>query len=80
MEKGKKDKEVQLQQDTKKDTSKIDCFCCSEKGHYSNDCPEEDKIAKKDWAIKNELMMSQIKNKGDSYCQPVISEEQTEHW
>jgi len=77
------DEEVQLQQDYKKDTSKIDCFCCGEKGYYSSDCPKKDKIAKLKWAIKNRLMMSQTKNKGDHTCQnfqPVISEEQTEHW
>ena len=82
-ERGKKEEEVQLQQDTKKDTSKIDCFCCGKKGHYSSNCPEKDKIPKSEWAIKNGLIMSQTKSKQNNReqcCQPVISEEQTEHW
>ena len=33
------------------------CFCCGEKGHYSDNFPEKDNIAKKDWAIKQELTM-----------------------
>ena len=41
---------------------------------------QKDKIAKKDWAIKNGLMMSQVRNNGEAYCQPVVSEEQTKHW
>ena len=28
------------------------CFCCGEKGHYSDSCPKKDEIDKKDWKIK----------------------------
>ena len=30
----------------------VTCFCCGEKGHYSDSCPKKDEIDKKDWKIK----------------------------
>ena len=30
----------------------IYCFCCGKKGHYSDNCPDKDKIPKEEWAVK----------------------------
>src|SRR5210317_601383 len=40
-----------------KDRSDITCFCCGKKGHFSNKCPKQDDIDKKDWAIKQGLTL-----------------------
>ncbi len=30
----------------------VKCFCCGEKGHYSNECPKKDNIPRDKWADK----------------------------
>jgi len=35
-----------------RDTKDATCCCCGKKGHLSTDCPDKDKTAKEDWAIK----------------------------
>ena len=33
------------------------CYCCGKKGHYSNNCPKKDDIAKKNWVCKKGMQM-----------------------
>ena len=44
-------------------TKKVTCFCCGKEGHYSDNCPDKDNIAKKDWAVKQGSTMLNSKKK-----------------
>jgi hypothetical protein len=42
------------------------CSCCGKKGHYSNKCPEKDKRAKEECAVKKAMMHAQAESEKES--------------
>ena len=43
------------------DNKDITCFCCGKKGHYSDNCPDKEKIPKEEWAVKKGMNLHQRK-------------------
>ena len=55
---GKEESGTQMMQ------KEVICYCCGEKGHFSDDCPKKDEIPKSEWAVKKGMSMF-IESKND---------------
>ena len=53
------------QEGTSLNQTDVTCFCCGKKGHYSDNCPEKDTIAKEDWAVKKGMNLYHRKEAHD---------------